>query len=256
MSEKSWSDAVVGWFIVKDGEQGQHSQTEADLSADELIAKYANQTPLNSEGETSAGTTETAPPHVPESYGTPPPVVDGKVDFEAVYETGGVDADERERVAKAKSLLDSLPEGTDVNVKKQIVEASLNAFGVPIEKIIEAGVAEIEALEFYIRSGANDTEKVLQDGASRIQNYELEIKNLRKIMEDRVKEQNTIIAACNAKKLEVQKVLEFFGREIVAQVVKDSPKLHEPEGKSCGKLVESLQKVDRVCRKLRKVLIT
>ena len=100
---------------------------------------------------------------------------------------------------------------------------------MPIEKIIEAGVAEIEALEFYIRSGANDTEKVLQDGASRIQNYEQEIKNLRKIMEDRVKEQNSVIAACNAKKLEVQKVLEFFGRETVAQVVKDSPKLHEPE---------------------------
>lgn len=231
MSEKSWGDTVVGWFIVKDGEEAQNVQSEADLTADELIAKYANQTPLSSEGENAATETENSAPvqHVPENYGTPPPVVDGKVDFEAVYETGGVDSEERERVAKAKSLLDSLPEGTDVTVKKQIVEASLNAFGVPIEKIIEAGVAEIEALEFYIRSGANDTEKVLQDGASRIQQYELEIQNLRKIMEDRVKEQTSIISACNAKKLEVQKVLEFFGRDVVAQVVKDSPKLHEPE---------------------------
>ncbi len=232
MSEKSWGDTVVGWFIVKDGEQqAGNTQNQADMTADELIAKYANQTPLNSEGEnavTQTGDTATAQ-SVPENYGTPPPIVDGKVDFEAVYENGGVDAEERERVAKAKSLLDSLPEGTDVTVKKQIVEASLNAFGVPIEKIIEAGVGEIEALEFYIRSGATDTEKVLQDGASRIQNYELEIKNLRKIMEDRVREQNSVIAACNAKKLEVQKVLEFFGRDVVAQVVKDSPKLHEPE---------------------------
>lgn len=238
MSEKSWGDTVVGWFIVKDGEETATTAatSEADLTADELIAKYANQTPLNSEGENAAtGTDASAPPptaqHVPETYGTPPPVVDGKVDFDAVYETGGVDAEERERVAKAKSLLDSLPEGTDVTVKKQIVEASLNAFGVPIEKIIEAGVAEIEALEFYIRSGANDTEKVLQDGASRIQNYELEIQNLRKIMEDRVKEQNSVITACNAKKLEVQTVLEFFGRDKVAEVVKDSPKLHEPSEK-------------------------
>lgn len=232
MSEKSWGDTVVGWFIVKDGEETQNIQPEVDLTADELIAKYANQTPLNSEGENSATeettVTTTTTQHVPENYGTPPPVVDGKVDFDAVYETGGVDAEERERVAKAKSLLDSLPEGTDVTVKKQIVEASLNAFGVPIEKIIEAGVAEIEALEFYIRSGANDTEKVLQDGASRIQQYETEIQNLRKIMEDRVKEQTSVISACNAKKLEVQKVLEFFGRDKVAEVVKDSPKLHEP----------------------------
>lgn len=233
MSEKSWGDTVVGWFIVKDGEEAQNIQPEADLTADELIAKYANQTPLNSDGENSAteetNVTTTTPQHVPENYGTPPPVVDGKVDFDAVYETGGVDAEERERVAKAKSLLDSLPEGTDVTVKKQIVEASLNAFGVPIEKIIEAGVAEIEALEFYIRSGANDTEKVLQDGAARIQQYETEIQNLRRIMEDRVKEQTSVISACNAKKLEVQKVLEFFGRDKVAEVVKDSPKLHEPE---------------------------
>lgn len=233
MSEKSWGDTVVGWFIVKDGEESATATSEDNLTADELIAKYANQTPLDSTGE-NATTIETensamTTQHVPENYGTPPPVIDGKVDFDAVYETGGVDADERERVAKAKSLLDSLPEGTDVAVKKQIVEASLKAFGVPIEKIIEAGVGEIEALEFYIRSGANDTEKVLQDGATRIQQYELEIHNLRKIMEDRVKEQNSVIAACNAKKLEVQKVLEFFGRETVAQVVKDSPKLHEPE---------------------------
>ena len=78
----------------------------------------------------------------------------------------------------------------------------------------------------------------LQDGAARIQQNELEIQNLRKIMEDRVKEQNSVIAACNAKKLEVQKVLEFFGRDVVAQVVKDSAKLHEPE-KSGESRVES-----------------
>ena len=231
MPEKSWGDTVVGWFIVKDENQPQHSQSEADLTADELIAKYAGQTPLAADGTNSieSSTAETANTNqVPADYGTPPPTVDGKVDFDAVFETGGVDADERERIAKAKSLLDSLPESTDVTVKKQIVEASLNAFGVPIEKIIEAGVAEIQALEFYIRSGATDTEKVLQDGTARIQQYEQEIQNLRKIMEDRVKEQNSVIASCNAKKLEVQKVLEFFGRDAVAQVVKESPKLQEP----------------------------
>jgi len=69
----------------------------------------------------------------------------------------------------------------------------------------------------------------LQDGAARIQKYEQEIQNLRKIMEDRVREQNSVVAACNAKKLEVQKVLEFFGRDAVAQVVKESPKLKEVE---------------------------
>jgi hypothetical protein len=234
MPDKSWGDTVVGWFIVKDGEETQNSQSEADLTADELIAKYASQTPLSADGASGASDSAdvqaetTSANEVPANYGTPPPVVDGKVDFDAVFETGGVDADERERINKAKSLLDSLPESTDVAVKKQIVEASLKAFGVPIEKIIEAGAGEIQALEFYIRSGATDTEKVLQDGTVRIQQYEQEIENLRRIMEDRVKEQNSVVAACNAKKLEVQKVLEFFGRDVVAQVVKESPKLQEP----------------------------
>ena len=234
MSEKSWSDAVVGWFIVKDDDDSQQSQPETDLTADELINKYAAQTPLtdnsglaeNSSAETKGGK------FVPENYGTPPAVLNGQVDFEAVFETGGVDADERERVAKAKSLLDTLPENTDVAVKKQIVEASLKAFGVPIEKIIEAGAAEIQALEFYIRSGGSDTENLLKESSERINQYEQEIQNLRKIMEERVKEQNLVMSACNAKKLEVQKVLEFFGREAVAQVVKDSPKLHEPNEKA------------------------
>ena len=235
MSEKSWGNTVVGWFIVNDEDKNNPSasKNEADLTADELIAKYANQTPLSA--DSSFDEISATPPKsdnsVPAHYGTPPPVQNGQVDFDAVYEAGKVDAEERERIAKAKSLLDSLPESTDIATKKQIVEASLNAFGVPIEKIVEAGVAQIEALEYYIRSGASDTEKVLQDGTTRIQQYELEIQNLRKIMEDRVKEQNTVIAACNAKKLEVQKILEFFGKETVAQVVKESPKLHEPAEK-------------------------
>jgi hypothetical protein len=232
MSEKSWSDSVVGWFIVKDEGEGQQNQAGADLTADELIAKYAGQTPLKAEPGTAESTASSTSDEkfIPSNYGTPPPVQNGQVDFEAVFEAGGVDAEERERIAKAKSLLDSLPENTDVAVKKQIVEASLKAFGVPIEKIVEAGAAEIQALEFYIRSGGSDTEKLLKESSERINQYEQEIQNLRNIMEERVREQNTVVSACNEKKLEVQKVLEFFGKDVVAKVVKDSPKLHEPSG--------------------------
>lgn len=229
MSEKSWGDTVVGWFIVKDENEAGKSESEADLTADELIAKYAGQTPLTAEsGSAEIPVAVSNENIVPANYATPPPIQNGQVDFESVFEAGGVDADERERIAKAKSLLDSLPENTDVAVKKQIVEASLKAFGVPIEKIVEAGAAEIQALEFYIRSGGSDTEKVLKESSERINQYEQEIQNLRKIMEERVKEQNMVVGACNAKKLEVQKILEFFGKDVVAQVVKDSPKLHEP----------------------------
>ena len=60
-------------------------------------------------------------------------------------------------------------------MKKQIVEASLKAFGVPIEKIIEATVEEIQALDGYIRNGATDNEKLIQESDARIKQYEEEI---------------------------------------------------------------------------------
>ena len=60
-------------------------------------------------------------------------------------------------MAKAAALLGSLPPGPTPAVKKQIVEASLKAFGVPIDKIIEDRCEEIQALEAYIRAGAADT---------------------------------------------------------------------------------------------------
>jgi hypothetical protein len=53
-------------------------------------------------------------------------------------------------------------------------------------------------------------------------------------MDQRTKEQASIAAACNAKKVDVQRVLEFFGQEAVARVVRESPKLHDPTGSGTG----------------------
>jgi hypothetical protein len=99
---------------------------------------------------------------------------------------------------------------------------------VPIEKIIEATVEEIQALDGYIRNGAADNEKLIQESEARIQQYEKEIQNIRSVMQESVNEQQTLIKVCNDKKLEVQQVLEFFGQETVAKVVQASPKLHDP----------------------------
>ncbi|HXT20930.1 MAG TPA: hypothetical protein VN923_09285, partial [Thermoanaerobaculia bacterium] len=162
----------------------------------------------------------------------PPPAPGGQVDFPAVYTAGGVEADQQERVEKAAALLRSLPGDTDPAVKKQIVEASLKAFGVPIDKIIEAGVEEIQALESYIQTGAADTQKLLAESQSRIAQFEGEIQRIKQVMDERVQEQSAVIRSCNEKKLDVQRVLEFFGQEAVARVVRDSPKLIDPTASS------------------------
>ena len=113
--------------------------------------------------------------------------------------------------------------------KKQIVEASLKAFGVPIDSIIEASVGEMEALEGYIRTRAGELMKVTDESEKRIALYEEEIRKLRTVMQNLVSEQKTVIENCNQKKLEIQQILEFFGQEAVARVVQASARLHEPE---------------------------
>ncbi len=208
----------MGWFIVHDAPKGETAESgtpyESTLSDDDLIRQAASggqqQEPLNV--FTSA----------------PPASTGGNVDFDRVYEAAGISVEEHQRVTRTLDLLNSLPPETEVAVKKQIVMASLRAFGVPIDQIIESGAEEIQALEAYIRSGAKDTEQVTSDAEQRIRQYEEEIAQLRGIMQQRVDLQHAVINACNAKKLEVQKVLEFFGQDAVARVVRDSSKLVEP----------------------------
>jgi hypothetical protein len=230
--KKTWGSTVMGWFIVQDpqqpgggGEMDALSTPNADADA-EAIRRAA--------GGGASGAGAGAP--LGNVFASPPPAAPGgNVDFEQVYEAAGIGKDERERVTRTLELLNSLPAGTDENVRKQIVMASLRAFGVPIEQIIEAGAEELQALEAYIRSGANDTATLTEEADQRIKQYEEEIVKLRKIMQERVDEQNAVVHRCNAQKLEVQKVLEFFGQEAVARVVRESPKLHEPAaGTSTG----------------------
>ena len=222
--KKSWGATVAGWFIERDEDEAQAS-APAEMSVEEAEAIIRGA----SRGAQAAPETYTTPSPTQTVFQTaPPPPAGGQVDFEAVFDAAGVDAEERARVARTVELLKSLPAGTDAGVKKQIVEASLKAFGVPIEKIIEAGVEEIQALDGYTRNAAADNERLMQESDARIKQYEEEIKNIRAIMQQSVAELQTVIKTCNDKKLEVQQVLEFFGQAKVAQVVKESPKLHDP----------------------------
>jgi hypothetical protein len=204
----------MGWFVVKDQPEGA-----GDGGGSPDYQPYSD----------VAGDAGAAPqPQIDVFKAPPPSAPGGKVDYDQVFEAAGIDAEERQRVSRTLELLTSLPPDTADAVKKQIVMASLRAFGVPIEKIIEAGAQELQALEAYIRTGATDTEKVTSEADLRIKQYEEEIVKLKTVMQERVAEQQSVIRSCNEKKLEVQKVLEFFGQEAVARVVRESPKLHEP----------------------------
>jgi hypothetical protein len=209
MSEKkSWGSSVIGWFVVQDPAAPDEEETPDARPTDSR---------------------RRAPSPALDVFAEPPPAAPGgKVAFDEVFRAAGIDPQDSARVMKTLELLDSLPAGTEETVKRQIVMASLRAFGVPVDQIIETGAQELQALEAYIRSGGGDTEKVFADAESRIRQYEEEIANLRTVMQQRVEEQKSVVRACNSKKLEIQRVLEFFGQEAVAKVVRQSPKLQEP----------------------------
>ena len=134
MSEKKgWGSTVKGWFIVQDsaGEGEVPEPAAAAADEDELIRRAA----------------QAEPDDLPVFTSEPPPAPEGEVDFGSVYEAAGITAEEHERVSRTLELLNSLPPDTDESVKRQIVMASLRAFGVPIEKIIESGAEQLQALE-------------------------------------------------------------------------------------------------------------
>jgi hypothetical protein len=204
MSEKKgWGSSLLGLWVVRD-----------DKDPDKAAAA-----PAGSGGEPGSGDSADAAPSdgaapaspLPgaEFVSEPPAAPGGKVDFAAVYAAAGIDDEEQARVAKAAELLSALPAGSEP--ARQIVEASLKAFGVPVEKIIAAGEKEIRALAAYVETGAADTRTVLADAQQRIAQYQEEIQRIRQVMDQRVAEQQSVERACEDGKQAVARVLQFFG---------------------------------------------
>lgn len=216
-SKKGLGETVLGWFVVREGGD------DDDATPEELIEKYGKKQP-------PPPPEEAAPPSV-RLQGNVPQVAAGQAPdaavFPQVYRAAKISDEEQQRVDKALALLQSLPTETPKDIRKQIVEASLKAFAIPIDQIIETSAQEIQALEAYIQHGERHTQSVLQDANAQLEKLAAHITEIKKLMEMQVKTQQSIVRAANEQKLRVQTVLEFFGQEAVARVVKDSPKLVE-----------------------------
>lgn len=201
---KSWGSTVLGWFVVREGGPAPDTAPPPEEPPDTAAPPVAS----------------------PFEKGSPP-APGGKVDFDAVFDAAGIGGAERDLFAKAAGLLGNLPEG-DAATRKRIVEASLKAFGIPIDRIIETGAHQVQTLEAYLQEQAAKTKSVAEESQKLIADYEAKIQDVRALLERRIAEQGAVQTSCNGKKLEVQRVLEFFGQEEVARVVRESPKLVEP----------------------------
>jgi hypothetical protein len=222
--KKGLGSTVLGWFVVREGEDEEHEE-----SPEKIIAKYGKKLPPTPPPHQD----ETAPPSL-RLQGDIPQVAAGAAPdarvFTQVFKAAQITDDAQQRVEKALSLLQSLPTETPKEVRKQIVEASLKAFGIPLDQIIETAAEEIQALEAYIQHGERNTGAILTDATQQVARLEAQIGEVKKLMDLQVRTQRGIVKASNDQKLRIQAVLEFFGQEAVARVVRESPKLVEPKG--------------------------
>lgn len=161
-----------------------------------------------------------APPEVPAlPEATDEPVEDGPppsnvpIDFIAVFEAAGVDADVRGRVVKAKQLLRSLPPDAPSETKRQVVEAAFQAFEIPTQKIIDGASAEIEALRSYIHVGEEEKTTKLADGERRIAELEGQIQDERDAMALAVAAQDRRKRLTTEEIGTVEPIVQFFLHE-------------------------------------------
>lgn len=238
--------------------------TTGDAAADELIAKYAASSPSVATSATAKSVPNPPPvvpatgpgasgslPSVNTSRSTRPPrppvpgaaenvapgsgpspvasepVPEVKIDATVVLKKAGLSDDEMSRVERILTLLLSLPAETPLEVKRQIVGASLQAFGISIEQIIESTLLHMRAFERHGGEGQRHTQAFLEQGTRRIDELEKELSRIRSSMKEQQAQQKGLELACNSKRRRFQDILEFFGSESVEKATKISAKLRQ-----------------------------
>jgi len=200
--KKGIGDKVLGWFVVQeDAEPHADSNADADALAEELADERSE--PVRAPRLERAPATDRAPVVAPGN------VHDARA-FGAVYRAAGVADEERDRLTKVLSLLDSLPEEASIDVKRAIVGASLEAFGVSIDRILVTGEGALSALDGYVADGQSRTREVLTQAESRIAKLTAEIEEVRRLMGVQVAAQQELSRATTTEKARVRTVLEFF----------------------------------------------
>lgn len=234
--QKGLGSKLLGIFVETDARDRDADPADGGKSPAEVLAELAQQSDPSAVAKKGAPASRLpsapAAPEPASQSGLPPnlrleraspPPASGPVDFMAIFREAGMDAAELDRVKKAEELLKSLPEATPTVVKKQIVEASLKAFGFEIDKIVAAAQNQKKALDAYVRVNESATAKSIQDAEAQIRAYTEKIAALRSDIEKRTAQLTSLSLAAQTRKGEVQKVLEFFQAPAEASVGAPSP---------------------------------
>jgi len=204
--QKGFGSKLKGLFFETD--EAGAEQPAAGKSAADLVAELAQQSGAKPQGQQ-------APPDAP-----PPNLNTQKMasaagaptDFDAIFKDAGMDVAELDRVKKAEELLKGLPESTPQDVKRQIVEASLKAFGFELDKIVSAANNQKKALDTYVRVNEQATAKAITEAENQIRVLHDKIAAMKADIEKRTKHLSGLTEAAANRKSQVQKVIDFFER--------------------------------------------
>jgi hypothetical protein len=183
-------------FVVQE-DAGEESDASAKADRDDLAEELAEAPAVRAPAPVRAPVVAPGNMHDARSFG-------------AVYREAGVSDEERDRLTKVLALLESLPDEASIDVKRSIVGASLEAFGVSIDRILVTGEGALSALDGYAASGQTRTRDVLTQAESRIAKLSSEIEEVRRLMDVQVAAQQELARAVTTEKARVRTVLEFF----------------------------------------------
>lgn len=206
---KGIGSKFLGLFVETEKKEGEAPPDDSGKSPADLVAELAAQSGATKPGAAPARGTPAAAP-LPNMKLDAAPAAGAPTDFDAIFRGAGMDGAELDRVKKAEELLKSLPESTPTNIKKQIVEASLKAFGFEVDKIVAAAQNQKRAVDAYVKVNESSTAKAIQDAEAQIKSYNEKIAALRNDIEKRTANLATLTNAAAERKAQVQKVLDFF----------------------------------------------
>jgi hypothetical protein len=208
---------------TQQGKQGGQGQGPVSAQAQGKSGPVSPPTP----GAAAGRSAPPGPPPAPEGPIIPLGGVVGPLDFPDIFKRHGLTPEQQGHVERALMLLHNLPKETPNEVKRQIVEASLIAFGFPIDKIIESAALHVRALDHHTEKGQKETQGLLAESNQRLQELEKEAARVRQIMQEQLDGQKALSLACETQKQKVQEVLDFFGKEAVERVRASSVKLRD-----------------------------
>lgn len=204
--------------------------TATDATAPPATAPAATSPAAPASGPASPTATPVAPAAAAKPATSPSPepatpVPQVEIDVATVLRKAGLSPEDQDRVEKTQNLLHTLPGDTPVALKRQIVGASLQAFGISVDQIVESALLHQGAFLRHQEEGEKQTQAQLQDGSRRLAELEKEIARLKLQMSEQRAQQQGLLFAVSRQRARLQGILEFFGTEAVERVQKTSVKL-------------------------------